>query len=91
MEAEPGIRAYPIREAFDRLGVGVVKGYDLVNSGDLETFMIGRRRYATDEALRRLIQQRIAESLSEPNANRANRVANAVHARARRREARKSG
>lgn len=30
--------------AFDALGIGNTKGYELINSGELESFMIGRAR-----------------------------------------------
>jgi hypothetical protein len=30
--------------AFDALGIGNTKGYELINSGALESFMIGRSR-----------------------------------------------
>jgi hypothetical protein len=44
----------PLLDAFDVIGVGVTKGYDLVNTGFIETVLIGRRRYATRESLERL-------------------------------------
>jgi hypothetical protein len=36
------------------IGVGVTKGYELVNAGQIETVLIGRRRYATRGSLERL-------------------------------------
>jgi hypothetical protein len=36
------------------VGVGVTKGYELVNAGKIKTVLIGRRRYATRESLERL-------------------------------------
>jgi hypothetical protein len=36
------------------LGVDVTKGYELVNTREIETVLIGRRRYATRESLERL-------------------------------------
>jgi hypothetical protein len=36
------------------LGVGITKGYELVNAGQINTVLIGRRRYATRESLDRL-------------------------------------
>jgi hypothetical protein len=80
-------RAYPIAEAFKRLGAGPVKGYQLINSGELETFKIGSRRLATDAALHRLIQNRLAESFNERPEDRAAKVNKAVAGRARRRNA----
>jgi len=44
----------PVLDAFDMLGVGVTKGYELVNTGRIHTVLIGRRRYATCESLERL-------------------------------------
>jgi hypothetical protein len=44
----------PILDAFDMLGVGITKGYELVNAGQINTVLIGRRRYATRESLDRL-------------------------------------
>jgi hypothetical protein len=44
----------PILDGFDMIGVGVTKGYELVNAGVIETVLIGRRRYATRESLERL-------------------------------------
>lgn len=44
----------PILDAFDMLGIGVTKGYELVNAGQINTVLIGRRRYATRESLDRL-------------------------------------
>lgn len=44
----------PIRDAFDMIGVGVTKGYELVNDDVIETVMIGSRRYATSESLERI-------------------------------------
>ena len=86
MDSDIGVHSYPIKEAFDRLGVGDVKGYGLINSGELESFTIGRRRYVTEAALQRFIQNRVAESLNERLEDRAKRVAKAVAGRARRRD-----
>jgi hypothetical protein len=44
----------PILDAFDMLGIGITKGYELVNTGQINTVLIGRRRYATRESLDRL-------------------------------------
>jgi hypothetical protein len=44
----------PILDAFDMLGVGVTKGYELISDGQIDTVLIGRRRYATRESLDRL-------------------------------------
>jgi hypothetical protein len=44
----------PVLDAFDMLGVGVTKGYDLINTGQIDTVLIGRRRYATHASVERL-------------------------------------
>jgi hypothetical protein len=44
----------PVLDGFEMIGVGTTKGYELVNAGIIETFVIGRRRYATLESLERL-------------------------------------
>jgi hypothetical protein len=36
------------------IGIGVTKGYELVNARRIDTVLIGRRRYATLESLKRL-------------------------------------
>ena len=74
-----GPRAYPIMEAFDRIGVGHVRGYELVNSGELQTFCIGRRRYATADAITAFLERCIAKS-RETAAERAAKVAEATKA-----------
>jgi hypothetical protein len=74
-----GPQAFPIMEAFNRIGVGRVKGYELVNSGELQTFLIGSRRYATSEAIRTLFRRRIAIS-ARTAAQRAEKVAKATQA-----------
>jgi len=83
---QEGTRAYPILDGFSRLGCKPVTGYGLVNSGELETFTIGARRYVTEEALRRFIEKRIAESFNESAKDRAKKVQKAVAGRARRRD-----
>jgi hypothetical protein len=44
----------PVLDAFDMIGVGVTKGYDLINTRRIDTVLIDRRRYATRESLERL-------------------------------------
>jgi hypothetical protein len=53
----------PVLDAFDILGVGVTNGYHLINTGQIDTVLIGRRRYATRESLERLagLQEDVAE------------------------------
>ena len=44
----------PVLDAFEVIGVGNTKGYDLINTSQIVTVLIGRRRYATCESLERL-------------------------------------
>jgi hypothetical protein len=76
---QDGPRAFPIREAFTRIGIKTLKGYELVNSGELQTFCIGRRRYATAEAIRAFLERCIAKS-RETDPERARKVAAATKA-----------
>jgi hypothetical protein len=55
-------------DAFDMLGVGVTKGYDLINIGRIDTVLIGRRRYATRESLERLATQGLASAVTPTKA-----------------------
>jgi hypothetical protein len=40
--------------AFDALGIGNTKGYELLNSGELESFYIGRSRRVVWQSVKRL-------------------------------------
>jgi hypothetical protein len=77
---QDGPRAFPIREAFARIGVKLLKGYELVSSGELQTFCIGRRRYATADAITAFLERCIERSKEETGAQRAGKVANATKA-----------
>ena len=46
--------AVPPKVAFDALGIGNTKGYELLNSGELESFYIGRARRVTWASVKRL-------------------------------------
>ena len=85
-ESENGFRAYPVLEAFQRLGIGPVKGYELINAGELETYTVGRFRYVTDRALQKFIRKRIRESTLETKRDRLAKVEQALTGRARRRQ-----
>ena len=52
--------AFPIRTAFQMLGVSPVKGYDLLGAGELNTYTVGRRRYASLTAIKDFIARREA-------------------------------
>ena len=51
--------ALPPRDAFAALGVGVTKGYELINSGELETFKIGRSTRVTADSVRAYVARQI--------------------------------
>jgi hypothetical protein len=82
--AGDGPRAFRILDAFERIGIGRVQGYAFIKNGELTTFLIGRRRYATAEAITAFLERRIAES-NETAAQRAGKVAAATKARLRKR------
>jgi hypothetical protein len=46
---------FPIQDAFEIIGVGKTKGYEMVKSGAIETVTIGARRYATKRGLEALV------------------------------------
>jgi hypothetical protein len=52
--------AHPIRTAFKMLGISPVKGYDVVGAGELNTYTVGRRRYASLSAINDFIARREA-------------------------------
>jgi hypothetical protein len=82
-----GIRAVPFGAAHKRAGLSKTGAYRQVKSGGLRTFLIGSRRFVTEEELERFIRRQIAASRHETAEERAARVAPAVAARARKREA----
>jgi hypothetical protein len=45
---------FPIQDAFEMIGVGRTKGYEMVKSGQIETVTIGARRYATRRGIEAL-------------------------------------
>lgn len=46
---------HPIRQFCDLYGVGRTKTYELINSGTLETVLIGRKRLITAASARRAL------------------------------------
>ena len=84
--ASDGPRAYPILDAFSRIGVQPVKGYQLIKNGELDTFLIGRKRYATEEAIRAFLQHCIEKSMHDNAAKRAKKVSAATKASLRSRD-----
>lgn len=75
-----GPRAFPILTAFERIGVRPSKGYALIASGELETFLIGRNRYATAEAIGAFLQLCVKRSMFETPDQRGRKVAAGVAA-----------
>lgn len=49
--------AYPVSEGFAVAGFTRTRGYQLIASGDLETFMVGGRRMVTRRALETCVQR----------------------------------
>ncbi len=47
------------KDAFAAIGVGITKGYELINSGELETFKIGRATRITAESLRSYVERQL--------------------------------
>lgn len=87
-----GPRVFPILDVFERLHQKPTKGYQLIKPGpngeppEIQTFLIGRRRYATEEALQAYIQAQIAKAQKESAAERAAKVQKAVAGRAAQRQ-----
>jgi len=52
--------AVPPHTAFAAINVGVTKGYELINSGELEAFKIGRATRITTESIRAYVARRLA-------------------------------
>lgn len=46
---------------FDMLGVGTTKGYELINSGELEVFKIGRATRITTASINAFVARRLSE------------------------------
>lgn len=72
---DTGPRAFPILEAFSRLGISTFKGYELIDAGELKTYMIGRKRFITQRDLDAFIQRQLGRSMKETAAARAKKVA----------------
>lgn len=46
-------------QAFAMLSVGVTKGYELINAGELEVFKIGRATRITTESIRAFVVRQL--------------------------------
>lgn len=57
--------AIPPKDAFAAIGVGITKGYELINSGELETFKIGRSTRITTASIRGYVARQLAASHRE--------------------------
>ena len=47
-------------EAFAMIGIGVTKGYELINNGEFETFKVGRATRITTESVRQYVRRQLA-------------------------------
>ena len=54
--------ALPPKAAFAAIGVGITKGYELINSGELEAFKIGRSTRVTAESVKAYVARRVEAS-----------------------------
>lgn len=54
--------AVPPKTGFAMLGIGMTKGYELINNGTLETFRLGRARRITTASIKALMERQLAES-----------------------------
>lgn len=62
MKKETEKLSYPIDEAFDVIGVNRSMGYRLISEGKLESFRLGKRRYATRKACERCLELLVSDS-----------------------------
>jgi len=47
------------KDAFAAIGVGITKGYELINAGELKSFKIGRATRVTTESIREYVARQI--------------------------------
>ena len=52
----------PPKVAFGIIGCGVTYGYQLLNSGELESYYLGRARRVTMNSIHRCVERRLAEA-----------------------------
>ena len=52
--------AVPPKVAFAAIGVGVTKGYELINAGELETYKVGRATRITTASIRAFVDRQVA-------------------------------
>jgi hypothetical protein len=53
--------AVPPNTAFAMLSLGVTKGYQLINSGELESFKIGRATRVTTASIRAYVARQLSQ------------------------------
>ncbi len=56
---EVGLVAVPPNTAFAMLGIGVTKGYQLINARELESFKIGRATRITTASIRAYVARQL--------------------------------
>jgi excisionase family DNA binding protein len=54
--------AVPPKVGFDMIGVGVTKGYELINAGELQTFKIGRATRITTESIEAYVARQLQQA-----------------------------
>jgi len=59
---EPKPIAVPPKMAFDMIHVGVTKGYELINAGELETFKVGRATRITTASIEAFVARQLAQA-----------------------------
>lgn len=55
-------RAVPPKAAFQIIGVGATKGYELLAQGELESFTIGRARRVTVASIDAFVERRLSDA-----------------------------
>lgn len=59
MANETAPLAHPVQEACRRLGVGRTTLYELIGSGEIRPFKIGRKTLIPESELQRVVQERL--------------------------------
>jgi len=60
VDAEP--LGVPPKVAFGIIGCGITYGYQLLKSGELESYYLGRARRVTMDSIHRCVERRLAEA-----------------------------
>lgn len=56
------------KEAFAMIGIGVTKGYELIGSGELECFKVGRATRVTVASIHAFVARQIAKGFDSAKA-----------------------